>query len=44
MSICVYLQLGLVWDDPTRPECHNLLTIYQVATGKPKEIVAAEVV
>lgn len=34
---------GLVFDDPQRPECNNLLTLYQLATGKTKADVAAEV-
>lgn len=33
---------GLVFDDPERPECHNLLTLYQLLSGKTKEAVAAE--
>ncbi|MFN4280972.1 tryptophan--tRNA ligase [Thermosynechococcus sp.] len=33
---------GLTFDDPDRPEAHNLLTLYQVLTGKTKEAVAAE--
>ncbi|MCT7967943.1 tryptophan--tRNA ligase [Laspinema sp. D1] len=33
---------GLVFDDPERPECHNLLTLYQLLSGKTKEEVAAE--
>eukprot|EP00201_Polytomella_parva_P005666 CAMPEP_0175079322 /NCGR_PEP_ID=MMETSP0052_2-20121109/24752_1 /TAXON_ID=51329 ORGANISM="Polytomella parva, Strain SAG 63-3" /NCGR_SAMPLE_ID=MMETSP0052_2 /ASSEMBLY_ACC=CAM_ASM_000194 /LENGTH=480 /DNA_ID=CAMNT_0016349627 /DNA_START=35 /DNA_END=1477 /DNA_ORIENTATION=+ len=31
---------GLVWGDPERPECDNLLTIYQLCAGKTKEEVA----
>jgi tryptophanyl-tRNA synthetase len=34
---------GLEWDNPERPECTNLLTIYQAVTGLTKEQVAAEV-
>eukprot|EP00667_Euglena_gracilis_P007575 EG_transcript_7650 len=34
---------GLEWDNPERPECTNLLTIYKAVTGKTKEEVAAEV-
>jgi tryptophanyl-tRNA synthetase len=33
---------GLTFDDPERPECHNLLTLYLLLSGKTKEEVAAE--
>lgn len=33
---------GLVFDDPERPECHNLLTLYQILADKSKSDVAAE--
>ncbi|MDR7898452.1 tryptophan--tRNA ligase [Thermosynechococcus sp. JY1334] len=33
---------GLTFDDPDRPEANNLLSLYQVLTGKTKEAVAAE--
>lgn len=33
---------GLWFDDPERPECNNLLTIYSLLSGKTKEEVAAE--
>ncbi len=33
---------GLTFDDPQRPECHNLLTLYSLLSGKSKEAVAAE--
>ncbi|TVP56857.1 MAG: tryptophan--tRNA ligase [Nodularia sp. (in: Bacteria)] len=33
---------GLTFDDPERPECHNLLTLYMLLSGKKKEEVAAE--
>lgn len=33
---------GLVFDDPERPECNNLLTLYMLLSGKSKEEVAAE--
>ena len=33
---------GLAFDDPERPECHNLLTLYQLLGGKTKAEVAAE--
>jgi tryptophanyl-tRNA synthetase len=33
---------GIVFDDPERPECQNLLTIYMLLSGKAKEDVAAE--
>lgn len=33
---------GLTFDDPERPECHNLLTLYQLLGGKTKAEVAAE--
>jgi tryptophanyl-tRNA synthetase len=33
---------GLTFDDPERPECHNLLTLYQILGNKTKAAVAAE--
>ncbi|MBD2202296.1 tryptophan--tRNA ligase [Calothrix sp. FACHB-1219] len=33
---------GLTFDDPERPECNNLLTLYLLLSGKNKEDVAAE--
>lgn len=30
--------VGLEWDNPERPECSNLLNIYQSVTGKTKEV------
>jgi tryptophanyl-tRNA synthetase len=33
---------GLVFDDPDRPECHNLLTLYMLLSGQTKAAVAAE--
>ena len=33
---------GLTFDDPERPECDNLLTLYQILGNKTKEEVAAE--
>lgn len=33
---------GLTFDDPERPECHNLLTLYTLLSGKQKQEVAAE--
>src|SRR5919199_1047325 len=33
---------GLTFDDPERPECNNLLTLYMILSGKTKESVAAE--
>lgn len=33
---------GLVFDNPDRPECHNLLTLYLLLSGQTKEAVAAE--
>lgn len=33
---------GLAFDDLERPECHNLLTLYMLLSGKTKEEVAAE--
>jgi tryptophanyl-tRNA synthetase len=33
---------GLVFDDETRPECHNLLTLYMLLSGKTKQAVAEE--
>eukprot|EP00271_Cylindrocystis_brebissonii_P014666 TRINITY_DN36106_c0_g1_i1.p1 TRINITY_DN36106_c0_g1~~TRINITY_DN36106_c0_g1_i1.p1 ORF type:complete len:481 (+),score=62.30 TRINITY_DN36106_c0_g1_i1:257-1699(+) len=34
--------IGMEFDNPDRPECQNLLGIYQLVTGKTKEEVAAE--
>lgn len=33
---------GLEFDNSDRPECHNLLTLYSLLSGKAKEVVAAE--
>ncbi|AFY32666.1 tryptophan--tRNA ligase [Calothrix sp. PCC 7507] len=33
---------GLTFDDPERPECHNLLTLYLLLSGKTKAEVVAE--
>ncbi|BFM41113.1 tryptophan--tRNA ligase [Synechocystis sp. LKSZ1] len=33
---------GLWFDDPERPECHNLLTLYTLLSGQTKEAVAQE--
>ncbi|MEH2051962.1 tryptophan--tRNA ligase [Nostoc sp.] len=33
---------GLTFDDPARPECNNLLTLYTLLSGQRKEDVAAE--
>jgi len=33
---------GLEFDNPERPECRNLLSIYQIITGKTKEEVVSE--
>jgi tryptophanyl-tRNA synthetase len=33
---------GLTFDDPERPECNNLLTLYTILSGKTKEEVAVE--
>ena len=33
---------GLTFDDPERPECNNLLTLYLLLSGKTKQEVAAE--
>ncbi|MEH2349491.1 MAG: tryptophan--tRNA ligase [Nostoc sp.] len=33
---------GLTFDDPARPECNNLLTLYTLLAGKKKEDVAVE--
>lgn len=33
---------GLTFDLPERPECHNLLTLYALLSGKSKEEVATE--
>ncbi|CAN6456753.1 unnamed protein product [Victoria cruziana] len=33
---------GLEFDNPERPECNNLLTVYQLVTGRTKEEIAQE--
>ncbi|NCJ07096.1 tryptophan--tRNA ligase [Synechococcales cyanobacterium C] len=33
---------GLAFDDPERPECQNLLTLYQLLSGQTKAAVAAD--
>ena len=33
---------GLTFNDPDRPECHNLLTLYGLLTNQPQEVVAQE--
>ncbi|MBW4647847.1 MAG: tryptophan--tRNA ligase [Kastovskya adunca ATA6-11-RM4] len=33
---------GLEFDNPERPECHNLLTLYTILSGKTKADVAVE--
>ena len=33
---------GLTFDDPDRPECNNLLTLYSILSGKTKAEVAPE--
>ncbi|XP_072967228.1 tryptophan--tRNA ligase, chloroplastic/mitochondrial [Typha angustifolia] len=33
---------GLEFDNPERPECNNLLSVYQLITGRTKEEVALE--
>jgi tryptophanyl-tRNA synthetase len=33
---------GLTFDDPERPECNNLLTLYMLLSGKTKQEVATE--
>jgi tryptophanyl-tRNA synthetase len=33
---------GLTFDDPERPECHNLLMLYALMSGKSKETVTVE--
>jgi len=33
---------GLTFDDPERPECNNLLTLYMLLSGKTKQEVANE--
>ncbi len=33
---------GLVFDDPERPECNNLLTLYAIRANKTKQAVAIE--
>ncbi|MCO5582137.1 hypothetical protein L7F22_036027 [Adiantum nelumboides] len=34
--------IGMEFDNPDRPECSNLLSVYQVVTSKTKEEVAKE--
>jgi tryptophanyl-tRNA synthetase len=36
------LERGLVFDNPERPECNNLLGLYQLLSNQTKEAVAAE--
>ena len=31
-----------MFDDPERPECHNLLSLYQILAGKTKQEIALE--
>jgi tryptophanyl-tRNA synthetase len=33
---------GITFDDPNRPEADNLLTLYHLLSGKPRDAVAAE--
>ncbi|MBF2003531.1 MAG: tryptophan--tRNA ligase [Synechococcales cyanobacterium C42_A2020_086] len=33
---------GLTFDDPERPECHNLLSLYMILSNQTKSAVAAE--
>ncbi|MGB7417351.1 MAG: tryptophan--tRNA ligase [Thermosynechococcaceae cyanobacterium] len=33
---------GLAFDDPERPECHNLLSLYQLLSGQTKDAVETE--
>lgn len=33
---------GLTFDDPERPECHNLLSLYVLLSGKTKAAIAEE--
>ena len=33
---------GLTFDNPQRPECHNLLSLYAILSGQTKEATAAE--
>ncbi|MBI4783487.1 MAG: tryptophan--tRNA ligase [Oscillatoriophycideae cyanobacterium NC_groundwater_1537_Pr4_S-0.65um_50_18] len=33
---------GLTFDDPERPECHNLLTLYMILSNQTKAAVSAE--
>jgi tryptophanyl-tRNA synthetase len=35
-------QRGLEFDNPDRPECNNLLTLYMLLSGQTKDAVAAE--
>jgi tryptophanyl-tRNA synthetase len=35
---------GLEWDNPERPECTNLLNMYQAVTGRTREDILAEVI
>eukprot|EP00287_Rhodomonas_sp_CCMP768_P008280 CAMPEP_0196721578 /NCGR_PEP_ID=MMETSP1091-20130531/4091_1 /TAXON_ID=302021 /ORGANISM="Rhodomonas sp., Strain CCMP768" /LENGTH=433 /DNA_ID=CAMNT_0042063077 /DNA_START=82 /DNA_END=1383 /DNA_ORIENTATION=- len=34
---------GMEWDNPERPECTNLLNIYQAVTGRSREDILGEV-
>jgi len=37
-----FVYSSLEFDNPERPECRNLLSIYQIITGKTKEEVVSE--
>ena len=43
--VCITLKefTGLEWDNPERPECTNLLNIYQSVTGLDRDAVLADV-
>ena len=36
-------EAGLAWDQPGRPECQNLLTIYSIVSGRSKDEIGADV-
>ncbi|KAF9613780.1 hypothetical protein IFM89_011504 [Coptis chinensis] len=41
-DIRVRLCKSLEFDNPERPECNNLLSVYQIITGRTKEVVGGE--
>nr|CAN69374.1 hypothetical protein VITISV_008200 [Vitis vinifera] len=42
LDLSTHKLMNLEFDNPERPECNNLLTIYQLMSGRTKEEVAQE--